>query len=267
MNYTRYYLLATTLMEKIDFYSELYGIYAVWYRELKVFLREKARVISTVASPLLWFFLFGGGLASRVQIENIDYQKFIFPGILMMSVVFSSLFFGVYIIWDRKIDALKEILSAPVSRVSIFFGKLLGGATDIMTQTLILLTIGVFLVGYGPVELLITWGLMFIISLSMLSVGLTIGSLLESLEGFQLISTFIAFPMVFLSGAFYPVSDNLPFYLLILTKLNPLTYGVDAIRAIMLNYFVLSPLLNVAIMLLFCLATMIVGAVTFSRIK
>ena len=118
--------------------SQTEAIYALWLREFKVFTREKSRIVSSIFTPMLWIFVFGGGLGSAVNIGNVNYQVFIYPGILAMSVLFSSVFFGVYIIWDRKIDILKEILVAPLSRTTIFVGKVLGGCTDSMIQALIM---------------------------------------------------------------------------------------------------------------------------------
>ena len=122
--------------------NNINGILAIWYREYKVFLRERSRVVSSIISPLLWLLIFGGGLGSSLSVSGINYQTFIFPGILAQSVLFTSVFFGVYIVWDRKIDFLKEVLVAPISRTSMFLGKVIGGATDSLIQSLILLLLG-----------------------------------------------------------------------------------------------------------------------------
>ena len=133
---------------------ELGGVHAVWLREFKVFQREKSRVISALATPLMWVFLFGGGLGSQVAIQGVDYQRYIFPGIVVMGVLFQSMFFGLYIVWDRKIDVLRAILVAPVSRSSVFFGKVLGGCTDVTIQAAVLLLIGAFVIPQDQAELL-----------------------------------------------------------------------------------------------------------------
>jgi ABC-2 type transport system permease protein len=109
--------------------NELDGIYAIWLREIKIYMREKERLFSSVISPLLWIFAFGSGLGSHVEMQGYNYQVFIYPGIAIMAVLFTSLFYGVYIIWDRKMDFLKEVLVAPISRSSVFAGKMFGGAT------------------------------------------------------------------------------------------------------------------------------------------
>src|SRR4030043_1847657 len=118
--------------------KELMGMYAVWWREFKVFQREKSRIVSSIVQPLMWLFLFGSGVGASVSISNINYQDYIYPGILAMLVLFGSVYFGLYIVWDRKIDVLKAILVAPVSRISIFLGKVLGGGTDVFLQMLVL---------------------------------------------------------------------------------------------------------------------------------
>ncbi len=110
--------------------SELSGLYALWYREFKVFIRERSRIVSSLVQPLMWLVIFGTGLGSVIEISGSNYQAYIFPGILVMTVLFGSLFFGLYIIMDKRVDFLKEVLVAPLSRTTIFFGKVLGGATD-----------------------------------------------------------------------------------------------------------------------------------------
>ena len=117
--------------------KELMGIYAFWWREFKVFQREKSRIVSSIVQPLMWLFLFGSGVGAGVSISDLNYRDYIYPGILTMSVLFGSVFFGLYIVWDRKLDVLKAVLVAPVSRISIFLGKVLGGCTDVMLQILI----------------------------------------------------------------------------------------------------------------------------------
>src|ERR687888_2451527 len=120
----------------------LSALYAVWLREFKVFLRERSRLIASIFTPLLWLFVVGSGLGSANPSVGVDYQQFIFPGIISMSVIFSSVFFGSYIIWDRKFDFLKSVMVAPVSRGSVFVGKTLGGMTTSLIQATILLAIG-----------------------------------------------------------------------------------------------------------------------------
>jgi len=254
--------------------GELTGIYAMWYRELKVFTREKSRVISSIINPMLWLLIFGGGLGATVSISGINYQTFIYPGVLAQTVLFSSIFFGVYIVWDRKIDFLKEVLIAPLSRTSIFLGKVIGGTTDSMLQILILFILGyVFaVVGIIPglslniLNVLISFAILFLTTIGLVSIGLIIGSQMESPEGFQLIGSFLLFPLFFFSGALFPI-DNLPAWLMPFTSLDPVTYTVDALRGTILGASHFPLVFDFAVICLFSLATIFAGTFAFKRMK
>lgn len=246
--------------------SELEGIYAVWLREAKIYVREKERLVSAVISPLLWIFVFGAGVGSTVDIvEGYSYQVFIYPGIVVMTVLFTSLFYGIYIIWDRKLDFLKEVLVAPVSRASVFAGKMLGGATDAMVQVIFLLIIGLFInIPLTPLIVIKAFLMLLLISVAMVSIGLVIGSNLQSPEGFSLVINFVMWPMFFFSGALFPVSNLAP-WLSAATYINPLTYGVDALRGIILGINQFPIYYDVGIMLVFSAIMMGVGILSFRR--
>ncbi len=246
--------------------SEIEGIYAVWLREAKIYVREKERLISAVISPLLWIFGFGAGLGSSVQsISGYPYQTFIYPGIMVMTVLFTSLFYGVYIIWDRKLDFLKEVLVAPVSRASVFAGKMLGGATDAMVQVVYLIIIGFFIsIPFTPLVIIEAFLMLLLISIAMVSIGLVIGANLQSPEGFSLVINFVMWPMFFFSGALFPVS-NLGPWLSAVTFINPLTYGVDAIRGIILGINHFPIMLDVAALALFAVIMISIGVASFKR--
>ena len=164
--------------------SEIKGIYALWYRETKVFLRERSRVISSIINPILWLLIIGGGLGSAVSFSGINYQTFIYPGILIQTALFSSVFFGVYIVWDKKIDFMKEVLVAPMRRTSIFVGKILGGSTDTLLQVLILFLIGFLfmIVGIMPdlkltlFSVLVSLAFLLVTTVGLVSIGLILGS-------------------------------------------------------------------------------------------
>mgnify|MGYP001213408838 CR=1 FL=1 len=245
--------------------SELEGIYAVWLRELKVYIREKERVVSSLISPILWLVAFGTGLGSVVEIEGVNYQTYIYPGVLVMSVLFSSLFYGVYVIWDRKLDFLKEVLVAPLSRVSIFIGKALGGCTTVAIQSAALLAIG-YLIGLPlPLgTLLWVFLLLFILSVALVSLGLAIGANMRSPEGFMLVVNFVIWPLFFFSGALYPL-DSLPVWLSGATNANPVTYGVDAVRGAVIGVQHFPLLVDFAVLLLLSLAMIAAGAWSFRR--
>ncbi len=246
--------------------SEIEGIYAIWLREAKIYMREKERVISSIVSPLLWIFAFGAGVGSTIEtVQGYSYQIFIYPGIVVMTVLFASLFYGVYIIWDRKLDFLKEVLVAPVSRASVFAGKVLGGATDAMIQVVFLLIIGLFIsVPLTPIVIINAFLMLLLISIAMVSIGLVIGANLKSPEGFTLVINFVMWPMFFFSGALFPVS-NLSGWLFVVTFINPLTYGVDAVRGIILGTHQFPIFLDVAVMLIFAVMAIGIGVMSFRR--
>ncbi|VVC00055.1 ABC-2 type transporter [uncultured archaeon] len=254
--------------------GELKGIYAIWYRELKVFSREKSRVISSIVSPILWLLIIGGGIGSVVSFSGIPYQTFIYPGILVQAALFSSVFFGVYIVWDRKIDFLKEVLVSPISRTSIFVGKVIGGSTDTLIETVILLIIGYFMIQAGMMPGLqlnllsaaLALIILFITTISLVSIGLIVGSQMESPEGFQLVSSFLIFPMFFLSGALYPI-NNLPSWLSPFIFIDPVTYSVDALRSVLLGASQFSLGLDLLVMCVFAAATIGVGTYAFGKMS
>ncbi|HEX8724239.1 MAG TPA: ABC transporter permease [Gemmatimonadaceae bacterium] len=254
--------------------NDVHGVFAIWYREYKVFLREKSRIVASIVTPVLWLFIFGGGLGSSVSIPGTNYQAFIFPGILAQSVLFSSIFFGVYIVWDRKVDFLKEVLVAPVSRTAIFVGKVVGGATDSLIQAAILLVLGVVLSAAGTIRdlhvgaaaLLAALVILALTTVAFVSVGLIIGSVMESPEGFQLVSSFVVFPLFFLSGALFPIG-KLPLWLAPFTFLDPLTYAVDALRGVLLGASHFHVAFDVGVMAAFTLLVIAVGTRAFERMK
>jgi ABC-2 type transport system permease protein len=254
--------------------NNINGILAIWYREYKVFLRERSRVVSSLVSPLLWLLIFGGGLGSSLSVSGINYQTFIFPGILAQSVLFTSVFFGVYIVWDRKIDFLKEVLVAPISRTSMFLGKVIGGATDSLIQSCILLILGFILGRAGIIpglhltlfSILASLLILFITTSFFVSVGLIIGSRMESPEGFQLISSFLLFPVFFLSGALFSI-DKLPPWLAPLTFVNPLTYSVDALRKVILGVSHFPLLFDGSILIVYTTIIIAAGIYAFEKMK
>jgi ABC-2 type transport system permease protein len=197
----------------------------------------------------------------------MNYQLFIFPGILAMTILFSSIFFGLYIVWDKRIDFFKEVLVAPLSRLTIFAGKMLGGCTDALIQGSLMLAFGVILgVSYTALTVAIAIVFMLVLASAVVSIGLVIGSRMESPEGFNLIVSFLIFPLFFLSGALFPIS-NLPSWLRIFTTLNPVTYAVDGMRGIMLGTSAFPILMDFGVLLAFCLAMIVIGSIAFSRMR
>lgn len=246
--------------------NELEGMYAVWLREAKIYVREKERLISSGVSPLLWIFGFGTGIGANLKsVEGYPYQVFIYPGIVVMAVLFTSLFYGIYIIWDRKLDFLKEVLVAPVSRASVFAGKVLGGATDAMVQVIFLLIIGLFInIPLKPLIVIEAFLMLMLISVAMVSIGLVIGANLKSPEGFGLVINFVMWPMFFFSNALFTL-ENIPAWLTTLTYINPMTYGVDAVRGIILGINHFPFYLDISVMLVFSAVMMVLGVLSFRK--
>ncbi len=244
----------------------LKGIYALWYREFKVFQRERSRIVSSVFLPLFWYFIFGRGVGS-IASTHINYQHFIFPGFLAMTVIFSALFNGAYIVWDKKIDFLKVVLITPLSRTIIFFGKVVGGMTDALLQACILIIIGFFLgIPFSFLSIVLTIFLLILFTIGLVSLGLIIGSFLESPESFGLVSSFVVYPLFLLSGALYPL-DQLPAWMKILTHIDPATYAVDGLRNIILGISSMPLGFNVTIILACDIIFILVGSWAFRRMK
>jgi ABC-2 type transport system permease protein len=245
--------------------TEITGLYALWYRELKVFTREKSRIVGSVVNPLIWLVAFGGGLGSFLPIGSTGYIGFIFPGVLMLTVLFTAIFFGLYIVLDKRIDFFKSVLVAPITRVTLFTGKMLGGCTDAFLQAAILLFFGIFFgIPYTASSLVLVVVFILLLAMAITSLGLAIGSMLSSFEGFGLIQSFVIMPLFFLSGALYPL-DNLPGWMVTVTRMNPLTYIVDGMRGSLygINTFPLA--LDLGAAALFAVVLIAVGTYAFKR--
>jgi ABC-2 type transport system permease protein len=213
-------------------------IYTIWLRECKAFMREKSRIIGMIGQPLLYLLIVGQGIASGLKLNQgggeVGYLQFYYPGILGMSVLFTSIFSGVSIIWDREFGFLKEVLVAPVPRWAVAVGKILGGATVAMVQSAILIGLTP-LVGIVPsvglvLQLLL---LSFLMSMAMTGLGVAIAARMRSMQGFQMLMNFLVMPLYFLSGAMFPIATA-PAWMKALMTVDPLTYGVDALRNVCL---------------------------------
>lgn len=215
--------------------ADLNAIYVIVARELIKFFREKGRLVSTLARPLIWLFLVGGGMSRVVSPDmGVPYMQFIFPGIIGMTILFSSIFSSISIIWDKEFGFMKEMLVAPVSRLSLVVGKALSGtAVSTLQALVILLLFPVLGLKLGIVQILLILCVAVILSFCLSSLGILIATFYESFESFSVIMNFIVMPMFFLSGAMYPVT-RLPRALGLFTRINPLTYGVDALKYMVL---------------------------------
>ena len=248
--------------------AELEGIYTIWLRETKRFIRYRSRILTSVVTPLLWLLIFGTGLGSAVRFGgNLPggYQAFIYPGIIGQTILFTAIFSGVSVIIDRQYGFLKEILVAPITRPSIIFGKAIGISTASVIQGIILLFLS-FLVGVTmtPLVFIASLLLMIPISVGLAGVGLLIASFTDSMEGFNLIMSFVVLPMFLLSGALFPVT-GLPTLLQGAVYLDPLTYGVDALRQIILGYGAIPPHISVTVIVLFAIVMIFLSALAFNK--
>ncbi len=211
--------------------SDLNAIYVVVARELIKFVRERVRLVSTLARPLIWLFLVGGGMSRVVSpTMGVPYMQFIFPGIIGMTILFSSIFSSISIIWDKEFGFMKEMLAAPVSRFSIVVGKALSGTAVSSIQALLIVLLFPLLgLKLGLSQIILAMCISMLLAFCLSSLGILIASFYESFESFSVIMNFIVMPMFFLSGAMYPVK-LLPHVLGIFTRINPLTYGIDALK-------------------------------------
>jgi ABC-2 type transport system permease protein len=210
---------------------ELNAVYVIVMREFKKFIRERSRLLSAVARPMIWLFLVGAGMSRLVKpVEGVSYTQFIFPGILGMTILFSSIFSSISIIWDKEFGFMKEILIAPVSRFSIVLGKALSGTVVSTIQAAVILLlfpiVGISLDAPTAIAVLVVCAF---VAFSISAFGIVLATFYESYESFSVIMNFIVMPMFFLSGAMYPVK-LLPDALRMVSKINPLTYGVDALK-------------------------------------
>lgn len=252
------------------------AVYTIWLRDVIRFFREKTRILGMLGQPLLYLLIMGNGLASTFKIPGsppgFSYIQFIYPGIIGMSVLFTSIYSAVSIVWDREFGFLKEVLVAPVPRWTVAVGKALGGSTVAMLQGSILLLLAPLLgVSLSVLTLLKLLCVLLVIAFAITSLGITIASRMESMEGFQVIMNFLIMPLFFLSGAMFPLRGVSP-WMETLMRLDPLTYGVDALRNIMYrgtplgDYLIQFPI-GVDLLVIGAMALLFVGTgtVAFNR--
>ena len=213
------------------------GTWVVAYREMLRFVNERSRIISSLAFPLLFLVIFGAGFANVIGTiaPGVDYIQFMYPGVVAMAVLTSSLFAGASVVWDREFGFLREILVAPIGRTGIVLGKAIGATITALIQVVIMLVLAPILgVKLSPAILLGLVPIVAILALGLSGLGILIATFMTSQQGFQLVIQLLIFPLIFLAGVFFPVND-VPAWLAVISKINPLTYGVDAIRQIFLG--------------------------------
>jgi len=212
-------------------------IWVIAYRELLRFVQDRPRMFSSFSMPIIFLIIFGAGFGRLIgqMMPGVNYIQFMYPGILAMTVLMTSVMSGVSIVWDREFGFLKEVLVSPLSRSGVLAGKAVGAATIAIIQGAIMLVLAPIVnvpINLGTVLALLP--LLLILSLALSGLGLLIGSRMRSQQGFQIVMQLVIFPMMFLSGIFFPIS-GVATWLEVLSKLNPVTYGIDAIRQVFLG--------------------------------
>ena len=246
------------------------AIYVLWLRELKRYIRSRVQIIVSLGQPLLYLLVLGFGLGPVFQrAGNGSYLQFVAPGVIGMTVLFSSIFSGLGLLWDRQFGFLKETLVAPVPRLQIMIGRTLGGATVAVIQGTIVALI-CLLAGFRPAN----WAtaplvllFMVLIAIVFAALGVAIGSSLQDMQGFQLIMNFLVMPIYFLSGALFPLT-GLPKLLSWITAADPLAYGIDGMRSVLLigmTHF--GAATDLAVLVVVGAILLIVGAYRFSKIQ
>lgn len=247
--------------------------YSLWLRDMKQYLRAKTRIITSLTMPLLWMGIIGVGLNSaipRMPGTNFNYLTFMAPGIVGMTMLFTGTFSGVSVLWDKQFGFMKEILVAPVSRLQVMFGKVLGGATTAIIQGILIIIIARFfgvplpsLTGIGLVLIF-----MVLISFGFVSIGLIFATQMDDPQTFPMAMNFFILPMFFLSGALYPISTA-PGWLKTLAYLNPLAYGVDGLRTAILSSYTsyFSLWIDIVVLLVFTSVFISIGMHLFNRME
>ena len=244
-------------------------VYILWLRELKKFVRKPSRIVGALGQPLLYLLALGYGLGSVFTAAGQgNYVRFLVPGMLGMTLVFTSVFNGMQIIWDRQFGFLKETLVAPVPRTAIMIGRTLGGASVATTQACIVFVLTLSL-GFQPV----TWPavipalmIMLLIATLFSAFGITVASLFTDMQGFQLVMNFVVMPLFFLSGALFPLGE-VPFLLNLLAALDPLSYGVDGLRGLLTDTSQFSVPTDVAVLSAIAAVVLALGSYRFTKLE
>jgi ABC-2 type transport system permease protein len=245
------------------------AIYILWLREMKRYLRSRVQLIASLGQPMLYLLVLGFGLGPVFQrAGNGSYLQFVAPGVIGMTVLFSSIFSGLGLLWDRQFGFLKETLVAPVPRLQIMIGRTLGGATVAVMQGLLVSVVCV-VAGFRPVHLIalpVAILFMALIAIVFAALGVAIGSSLQDMQGFQLIMNFMVMPIFFLSGALFPLT-GLPRALALATSVDPLSYGIDGMRSVLLGVTHYGQAVDLEVLAVVATVLLIFGAYRFSKIE
>ena len=244
-------------------------IYILWLRELRRYVRSRAQIVASLGQPLLYLLALGFGMGPVFQKAGQgNYVQFVAPGVMAMTVLFSSMFSGMGLLWDRQFGFLKETLVAPVPRLQIMLGRTLGAATVAVIQGL-LVAVVCFIAGFRVVNLgVIPLALLFLLLIACLfsALGTAIGSVLQNMQGFQLIMNFLVMPIFFLSGALYPL-NGLPKIMSAVTSLDPLAYGVDGLRTTLIGITHFGVATDGIVLVLVAGLLLVTGSYLFAKIQ
>ncbi len=244
-------------------------IYILWLRQIKRYMRSHSRIIGSLGEPMLFLLALGYGFGPTFQKAGQgNYLEFLTPGVIAMTILFTSIFSGIEIVWDRQLGFLKETLVAPASRLNIMIGRTLGEATVATTQGIIVLLISI-VAGFRPVNLMLLPVALLIMVLTALlftALGTAIASLLEDMQGFQMIMNFMVMPLFFLSGALFPLQD-LPDIILLIAKINPLAYGVDGLRGAFIGQALFGFGIDFLVLFGVSVLFLVIGGYLFSKIQ
>ena len=245
---------------------DIQAVYVMWLRQMKRFFRSKGRLVTTIIQPLFFLLILGSGFRSIATGLGGDYLHFLAPGIITMAILFSSMFTGISVLWDKQFGFLQEVLVAPVSRISIIIGRTLGGATTALIQGFIILVIAI---GLGvPISsifgLFLTVIIMILIAFSAVGFGLVLASKMQDFQAFPLIMNLIIMPLLFLSSAFFPVSQNQTMQTI--AYVNPMFYMVDGLRGALIGANNILPIyIDFIVVIIFCIFMMAIGSYFFSK--
>lgn len=245
------------------------AIYILWLRQVKRYIRSKSRMAGSIGQPILFLIALGFGFGPiYAKAGGGDYLKFLTPGVISMGILFTGIFSGIDIIWDKQFGFLKETLVAPVSRINIMIGRTLGGATIAIIQGIVIFIIAL-IVGFRPVNpALIPTALIFIAIVAILftALGTAVASILKDMQGFQLIMNFLVMPLFFFSGALFPLQD-LPEAMEVAARLDPLSYSVDGLRTILVGETTFGLGMDFLIILGLTAILLGIGSYLFSKIE
>ena len=245
------------------------GIFTIWLREVLIFSRNRSRILGSMGMPIFFLLFIGTGLNGMASLHGgMNYSEFLAPGILGMILLVGSMFSGLSVVVDKQFGFMKEMLVAPVRREELVIGKALGGATTAMLQALLLLGL-IYLLGIIRVDLaavLLAVPFMLLMSFGFVSIGVTFASFIDDPHAFQAVMNFFIMPLFFLSSAFFPL-DGIPAWLKALSIMDPATYGVDAMRGILVGTSYFPLWLDFVALSLFSIAAVLVGTWAFKRMK